>query len=118
MKKTGDVVRATNRKEYEKRDCLFCGISFSPKRYNQFYCCVKHRNRLYKPIESGCILCGKIYWKDKVNQEFCSKNCNRLHHIKNFERPKIPKKIFVGTREEIVYKLTKWLEENGYISYE
>lgn len=101
--------------DLDNRDCLFCGVSFTPKKYNQLYCCVKHRNRVYQPVESVCNFCSKSYWKDKVNQDFCSKNCNKLHHIQNFERPKIPKTVFVGTREEIVSKLTVWLEENGYI---
>lgn len=109
-----DISRAVDRTEYEKRNCLFCDASFIPKRLNQLYCCAKHRNRLWKPIESNCKICNKTFWKDKINQEFCSKNCSQLHHIKNFERPKIPKSVFIGTRDEIVKNLENWLEENGY----
>jgi hypothetical protein len=109
-------MKKTKLKDLEdvQRDCLFCGIRFTPKRVNQLYCCKQHRNRVYQPVQAFCSFCYKEFRKERVNQDFCSKNCGRLHHLKNFERPKIPKSVFVGSREQIVSNLENWLDENGY----
>lgn len=99
-------------------ECKNCSKSFEPKRRDQKYCSKECSTKIFLPDLKGetliCPLCENKVLKTRRDQIYCSAICRNLYNLKKMETVHIPKRIFEGTREEIVDKLEQYLEDKGY----
>lgn len=86
--------------------CGFCGKKFTPKIYNQKYCCndcrVQKQIKEYKAVKSSavyslhCRVCGKTFQSSNPKTAYCSSEC-RNNKPKDLMQKKIQRRfVFVG----------------------
>lgn len=106
----------------EKLECRHCLKPFQPKRVNQVYCSPLCASRIRLPDivndTRDCPCCKNTFVRQRTDQVYCSENCRRIYNLEHTETLHIPKSVFVGTREEIVSNLERWLETKGYLEDE
>ena len=110
MRKYRTGKRKAEKPVYEDKLCPVCGTVFTPKYYNQVYCCEKclnysknHRNDLLQqkepqakfidlysePESVHCKVCGTLFMPNEERKEFCSDTCEK--YFNTVKKPRIEK---------------------------
>lgn len=80
--------------EKEKRICVICGQSFSPKSPKQLCCssaCANKKSHESRRKYYPCQNCGTLFWKkDAFRKKYCCKECQAEARRKE-SHPKLPK---------------------------
>ena len=93
-------------------DCEHCGVSFTPYRYNQRFCSVKHQVTAYRKINNvnfvstmiPCAYCDTPFLQWRIFHTHCSSDCADDHYRERTRKEPMSNQDIHDTRLRISFK--------------